>query len=263
MNSLSLNTLTAHPIEWQGQRVVTTSLLAEFYNTMPEKLKKNYNNNKSRFVEERHYYLLEGEELRAFKREVQNLDVAENVNKLYLWTKAGTLRHAKSLGTDEAWEVYDILEETYFQVDEMKEKLEGLSPELKFLISVDLRLTKTEEEQRKTSEQIDGMRNIVALNPTQWRVDTGVIIKKAAQNLGGNEYIKVVHNEAYDLLEQRFGVSLGTRLTNKRRRMADEGVCKSRRDKLNQLDVIADDKKLVEGYVAIVKELAIKYGVGA
>ena len=51
------------------------------------------------------------------------------------------------------------------------------------------------------------------------------------------------------------------RLTNKRRRMADEGVCKSRRDKLNYLDVIADDKKLIEGYTAIVKELAIKYGV--
>ena len=43
--------------------------------------------------------------------------------------------------------------------------------------------------------------------------------------------------------------------------MADEGVCKSKRDKLNYVDVITDDKKLIEGYVAIVKELSIKYGV--
>ena len=43
--------------------------------------------------------------------------------------------------------------------------------------------------------------------------------------------------------------------------MADEGVCKSKRDKLNYINVIEDDKKLIEGYVAIVKELAIKYGV--
>ena len=43
--------------------------------------------------------------------------------------------------------------------------------------------------------------------------------------------------------------------------MADEGVCKSKRDKLNYLDVIARDSRLIEGYVAIVKELAIKYGV--
>ena len=57
------------------------------------------------------------------------------------------------------------------------------------------------------------------------------------------------------------GVSLQIRLTNKRRRMADEGVSKSKRDKLNYLDIIAEDKKLIEGYTAIVKEMAIKYGV--
>lgn len=43
--------------------------------------------------------------------------------------------------------------------------------------------------------------------------------------------------------------------------MADEGICKSKRDKLNYLDVIERDCRLVEGYVAIVKELAVKYGV--
>ena len=139
----------------------------------------------------------------------------------------------------------------------------NLSPELQYLISVDLRLTKAEEANQRINEQVDGMRNIIALNPTQWRKDGSDIIKKIAHNMGGYEYIKVVHNEVYDLLEQRFGVNLGTRLTYKRRRMAEEGVSKSRRDKLNQLDVIAEDKKLIEGYVAIVKELAIKYGVGA
>ena len=35
-------------------------------------------------------------------------------------------------------------------------------------------------------------------------------------------------------------------------------LCKSKRDKLTVLDVIADDKKLVEGYIAIVKEMSIK-----
>lgn len=57
------------------------------------------------------------------------------------------------------------------------------------------------------------------------------------------------------------GVDLQTRFTNKRRRMADNGVCKSARDKLSFVDVIAEDKKLIEGYTAIVKEMAIKYGV--
>ena len=58
----------------------------------------------------------------------------------------------------------------------------------------------------------------------------------------------------------RGAVNLSTRLTNKRRRMADEGVCKSKRDKLTKVDIISEDKKLIEIYVAIVKEMAIKYG---
>ena len=43
--------------------------------------------------------------------------------------------------------------------------------------------------------------------------------------------------------------------------MADEGVSKSKRDKLNKVDVIQDDKKLIEIYMAIVKEYAIKNNV--
>ena len=39
------------------------------------------------------------------------------------------------------------------------------------------------------------------------------------------------------------------------------GVSKSKIDKLNQLDVIADDKKLIQGYVSVIKDMAIKYGV--
>lgn len=50
-------------------------------------------------------------------------------------------------------------------------------------------------------------------------------------------------------------------LTNKRRRMADEGICKSKRDKLTKVDIIADDKKLIEIYIAIVKEMAVKAGI--
>lgn len=82
-----------------------------------------------------------------------------------------------------------------------------------------------------------------------------------ALKLGGFEYIKTIREESYKLLNDRMGVALEIRLTNKRRRMADEGISKSRRDKLNYLDIIAEDKKLVEGYVAIIKEMAIKYGV--
>lgn len=114
---------------------------------------------------------------------------------------------------------------------------------------------------KSNSKRLDNIGDIIALNPNSWRKEAQHLIFKIAQNLGGNEYIKTVQNEVYQLIDQRGGKSLETRLTNKRRRMADEGICKSKQDKLNKLDVIADDKVLFELYVAIVKEMAIKYGI--
>lgn len=109
--------------------------------------------------------------------------------------------------------------------------------------------------------QVKEIREIVQLDTTSWRSETQSLIAKIARNQGGFEHINLLKSESYELLNKRFGVKLDTRLTNRRRRMAEEGVSKSKRDKLNYLDVIAEDKKLVEGYVAIVKDMAIKYGI--
>lgn len=111
----------------------------------------------------------------------------------------------------------------------------------------------------EVKQEVQAMRDVITLNPNSWRADTTKLINAIAQQLGGFDHIKDVREESYKLLNKRYGVDVKTRLTNKRRRMADEGVCKSRRDRLTVLDVIADDKKLIEGYVAIVKEMAIKY----
>ena len=117
------------------------------------------------------------------------------------------------------------------------------------------------QETVKTKEEIQGIRDVVAINSADWKTDCKNLITKIAYKLGGIGHIQDVYKEVYSTLDKRLGISLSTRLTNKRRRMADEGVCKSKRDKLNYVDVIADDKKLIEGYVALVKELSIKYGV--
>lgn len=49
--------------------------------------------------------------------------VGKFANQLYLWTEKGALLHAKSLGTDEAWDMYDILVDTYFKVQEQQAPL--------------------------------------------------------------------------------------------------------------------------------------------
>ena len=141
-------------------------------------------------------------------------------------------------------------------------QIENLSPQLQLLISIEVEQKAIKENQEKQAEELQGIRNVIALNPIDWRREAMDLIKQMALKLGGYEFISSLCKESYDLLDGRMAVSLQTRLTNKRRRMAEEGICKSRRDKLNPLDVIGEDKKLVEGYVAIIKEMAIKYGVG-
>ena len=120
------------------------------------------------------------------------------------------------------------------------------------------------EQDRRLNEldnKVTGIREIVALNPNDWRKDTSALVNRMSQKLTGDySAVRDLRAESYNLLNDRMGVDLQIRLTNKRRRMADEGVCKSKRDRLNALDVIADDKKLIEGYVAIIKDMSIRYG---
>lgn len=105
-----------HVLEHNNVRVMTTEQLAEAYGCVAQQIKQNFNNNKNRFVEGKHYYRLEGADLKDFKRYVENIDlpISKFSPTIYLWTKQGAARHSKMLGTDRAWDVFDELEEHYF-----------------------------------------------------------------------------------------------------------------------------------------------------
>lgn len=148
---------------------------------------------------------------------------------------------------------------------------ENLSPQLQVLIQMETRQKQIEARQAEQATALAGLEQklqntceVIALDKTAWRKDSEHLINKIARATGeGYGGIRLVYEEIYRSIESRAGVSLNTRLTNKRNRMAGEGVCKSKRDKLTRVDIIAEDKKLIEIYVAIVKELAAKYGVCA
>lgn len=186
---------------------------------------------------------------------------------IYLLSERGYSKLLKILEDDVAWEQYEKLVDGYFTLRGQALDTAQLSPELQMFKQIFDSVAKQQLEQKKlkaeveeTKEQIQGIRDVVAINSTDWKSSCKSLVVKIANRLGGFNHIQDVYKEAYSMLEKRMGVQLNTRLTNKRRRMADEGICKSRRDKLNYIDVIADDKKLIEGYVSIVKELSIKYG---
>lgn len=153
-------------IEWKGQRVITTSLLADVYEATDTQIKQNFNNNEKHFEEGKHYFLLKGEELKEFKRVVENFDLpfAEALkftSQLYLWTRRGASRHSKMLGTDKAWEQFDELEENYYNTERKLTALERLQLQQEAILEVNTkvenvenRVTKLEKNMTITHEQI-------------------------------------------------------------------------------------------------------------
>ncbi|OYO87510.1 hypothetical protein B7359_16155 [Clostridioides difficile] len=253
-------------IERNNERVLTTQQLADVYETDVNNIQTNFNRNKERFKENVHYFLLQGEYLKEFKNQPTNSQlVSKHSSQLYLWTERGANRHCKILDTDKAWEQFDNLEETYFKVKQQKPTCieDVLIESLKEMKDLRLQVNQVNNIALEAKTEVKTIKEVVSLNATDWRKDTQQLIAKIAKKQGGFEHINMLRRESYELLNNRFGVDLNRRLINKRRKMAEEGVSESKREKVNNLDVIQDDKKLIEGYVAIVKDMALKYGISS
>ena len=75
------------PLSYQDVPVLTTEMLAQAYEVEARRIRQNFANNRERFVEGKHFFILSGNDLRAFKNSVENFDsvrIAKNVNALTL-----------------------------------------------------------------------------------------------------------------------------------------------------------------------------------
>jgi len=196
------------------------------------------------------------------------IDVQGKERPCFLLTRKGCDMVANKM-TGEKGVLFTAAYVTKFEEMEKQQlDISKLSPELQMFKTLFDKVAAQELEQKKlqqvvseTKREVQAIRDVVALNPTAWRKETTEMINKIAQKIGGFEHIQLIREESYKMLDEKLGVSLSARLLNKKKKMALEGVCKSKIDKVNKLDIIADDKKLINGYVNIIKELAIKYGV--
>lgn len=99
--------------------VITTELLAQLYGAEVNNIQQNFKRNAERFVAGKHFFKLEGRELRDFKNKLTDCQlVAPRAKHLILWTERGAARHAKMLETDQAWDVFEKLEDCYFNQQE-------------------------------------------------------------------------------------------------------------------------------------------------
>ncbi|HFF8050721.1 ORF6N domain-containing protein [Acinetobacter baumannii] len=117
-NIAQINDTKISIVNFKSVPVVTTAMLADFYATDTDNIKQNYSRNKERFVEGKHFFKIIGEELKKFVGDLKSLAnfpaISNKTRSLILWTERGAARHAKMLDTDQAWEVFEQLEDCYF-----------------------------------------------------------------------------------------------------------------------------------------------------
>ncbi|MCT4593142.1 MAG: Rha family transcriptional regulator [Anaeromicrobium sp.] len=108
-------------------------------------------------------------------------------------------------------------------------------------------------------DEVKEIREVIEINPkAEWRKQTNLMLNKISKKLGDYRTPK---EQAYKALEERAKCKLSIRLKNLQSRAMMNGMAKSKVDNLNNLDVIANDPRLKEIYIVIVKELAIKHRV--
>ncbi|EAA5550922.1 ORF6N domain-containing protein [Salmonella enterica subsp. enterica] len=105
-------------VEYRGQRVVTTEQLAGGYGATEQMITNNFNRNKSRFVEGKHYFKLSGEDVEILRNSFRGVQISSKARSLTLWTERGAANHAKMLETDQAWNYFNDLTEFYFSYRE-------------------------------------------------------------------------------------------------------------------------------------------------
>lgn len=195
------------PVEVEGQRVLTTEQLGEVYEVEEVRIRQGFSRNQDKFQEGKHYFKLQGEELKQFKREYLK-DTSLKLNSLMLWTERGANRHCKILDTDKAWEQFDNLEETYFRVKEI-DPYKGLSKEVQAIFAID---KKTQEIEKKLTGITDKFEELPLFT-----VDSKELSKAAnrvvVKFLGGKgtpaykELKRKVYSDLYRQLWREFDVT--------------------------------------------------------
>lgn len=122
------------PVAYMGKPVMTTEMMAAAFGATAKNVLDNFQNNTTRFDDGRTHFRLSGSDLKALKDSPDFIGVVpKNAPSLILWTQRGVSRHAKILDTDEAWQVYEQLEETYFAVQEGRIAQRAMTPAEMFL----------------------------------------------------------------------------------------------------------------------------------
>lgn len=155
-------------IEHEGKRVVTTKQLADAYGTDIKNITRNFNNNKDRFCENKHYFALSGNEKQDFINRSKIFPGSKNAKHFYLWTEKGALLIAKSINTDTAWAAYERLVDFYFEKKEQLQIPMTTEDKIKLLAQGNVELTQKVDQ---VTENVENLKEDL----TNFRMDLPIL----------------------------------------------------------------------------------------
>ena len=99
---------------YKNQPVATLAVLADYLWTSKDTLKSNLKKNPNKFIEGKHYFNISHENLKGANSPLgQAFDYKGNTG-IQVWTERGCARLSKLLRTDAAWDLWELMEESYF-----------------------------------------------------------------------------------------------------------------------------------------------------
>lgn len=195
-------------IERNGQRVLTTSQLASAFGTDTRFISNNFTRNRDRYVEGKHYFVLEGDEKRHFIDRHQIDDASKRANVIYLWTEKGAWMHAKSLNTDAAWNAYEALVDDYYDLKQDKPVVPN-APVDERSVRMELLRTALEHETRIGSieERVSNVERSLTLDYGEQRSLQKVIARRVCEIEPDSKMRSDLFRQLYREIRDRWGVA--------------------------------------------------------
>lgn len=249
--------------EYNGQRVVTFKDIDTVHGRPDGTARKRFSDNRKHFVEGEDFFIITPKDLEnaemSEKRTLEN-DITSNRGTALI-TEQGYLMLVKSFTDDLAWEVQRQLVNGYFRVRKLAS---DLSPQMKMLYGMLDQMAQTERNAKEAKEiaqkAVETTENIKeAVKPVfdNWREEVNKKFNRIQRN--ADKPFNTLRVEMYSELERRAGCDLTVRLRNKKQRMAEGAFTKKQINDYNRMDIIEEDKKLMEIFSKIVSEYEIKY----
>ena len=186
-----------------------------------------------------------------------------------------TAHFAKKLSMKGSGERAEQAREYFSRLDEKMKEIaidqSKLSPQLRYLISMELKQKQQDERIRELESRIEQqdalMKNMRSRKTENTERDTtrrwalrsiGQIAESPSFNGIYNRYQKV-YWESYERLEEKTGCDLEELVKKAREKARKEGATKTRIKNISRQEIIVADEKLRESYASVIRDMLLAY----